>query len=260
NHIRPAENNRFNETIKDGSSSGYDLNGNIKKLQRNGEKAATPQGTIDNLSYFYVGNQLKIVNDAEADHINEEGFKELTEKGFNVSNTDAQDEYAYDANWNLTKDDNKGITAITYNHLNLPVKVNKGTTNYILYTYDATGRKLKQQVYGTTPKTTDYAGEFIYENDTLRFINHEEGRILPDTSSTAQHPCEYQYHLKDHLGNVRVTFSEKTTTTEYATSFEETTNEEFENYNNRSNFNLGKRTGSYSQKLTGRHNSQIGLA
>src|SRR5690606_27658284 len=66
--------------------------------------------------------------------------------------------------------------------------------------------------------------------------------------------------LKDHLGNVRVTFSEKTTTTEYATSFEETTNEEFENYNNRSNFNLGKRTGSYSQKLTGGHNSQIGLA
>src|SRR5690606_41054471 len=52
NHIRPTENNRFNETIKDGSSSGYDLNGNIKKLQRNGEKAATPQGTIDNLSYF----------------------------------------------------------------------------------------------------------------------------------------------------------------------------------------------------------------
>lgn len=69
-------------------------------------------------------------------------------------------------------------------------------------------------MYGATPKTTDYAGEFIYENDTLRFINHEEGRILPDTASTAQHPWEYQYHLKDHLGNVRITFSEKTTTTQ----------------------------------------------
>lgn len=211
NHIRPTENNRFNETIKDGPNSGYDLNGNIRKLQRNGSLTAITYGLMDNLTYTYTGNQLTRVDDAIATQTHENGFKELIK---------TSNEYTYDANGNMLKDQNKGITAITYNLLNLPAQVNKGATNYIVYTYDATGRKLKQQVYGATPKTTDYSGEFIYENDTLRFINHEEGRILPDTASTAEHPWEYQYHLKDHLGNVRVTFSEKTTTDEYLATME----------------------------------------
>src|SRR5206468_4227806 len=53
-------------------------------------------------------------------------------------------------------------------------------------------------------KRTDYAGEFYYENDTLKFIHHEEGRIV----MTSAQP-EYQYHLKDHLGNVRLSFTTK---------------------------------------------------
>ena len=27
-------------------------------------------------------------------------------------------------------------------------------------------------------KKSDYAGEYFYENDTLKFINHEEGRVV----------------------------------------------------------------------------------
>lgn len=56
--------------------------------------------------------------------------------------------------------------------------------NTVQYLYDATGRKLSQTVLsGTTTKSTDYAGEFIYENDLLQFINHEEGRIVTSTST-----------------------------------------------------------------------------
>jgi YD repeat-containing protein len=98
----------------------------------------------------------------------------------------------------------RGITAITYNFLNLP-EVVSNTSEQMRYIYDATGRKLCQNVYmgTTTPKkATDYAGEFIYQNDTLQFINTEEGRIV----MTGAAP-EYQYHLKDHLGNVRMTFT-----------------------------------------------------
>src|SRR5690606_37355276 len=54
----------------------------------------------------------------------------------------------------------------------------------------------------TPVKTTVYAGKFYYENDELKFINHEEGRVV----MTGGAP-EYQYHLKDHLGNVRLTFT-----------------------------------------------------
>ena len=61
-----------------------------------------------------------------------------------------------------------------------------------------------QQVYNASnvlQKTTEYDGEFIYQGDTLQFINHEEGRVVMKTGA------EYQYHLKDHLGNVRMTFT-----------------------------------------------------
>ena len=74
---------------------------------------------------------------------------------------DKEQEYVYDANGNMTKDDNKGISAISYNHLNLPTKVTSAGKN-IDYKYDATGAKLSKTVSGIT---TYYAGNFIYEND-----------------------------------------------------------------------------------------------
>jgi RHS repeat-associated protein len=86
---------------------------------------------------------------------------------------------------------------------------------------DAIGRKLSQIVYAASnvqQKRTDYAGEFVYEgttgNTTLQFINHEEGRIIPGS------PLEYQYHIKDHLGNVRVTFTTKLVTESPVATFE----------------------------------------
>jgi RHS repeat-associated protein len=99
----------------------------------------------------------------------------------------------------------KGMLAVSYNYLNLPEKVFKGKNENLTYIYDATGRKLSQTVNSSSlKKITDYVGEFFYENDTLKFINHEEGRIV----MTGAEP-EYQYHLKDHLGNVRLTFTSK---------------------------------------------------
>jgi hypothetical protein len=78
-------------------------------------------------------------------------------------------------------------------------------------------------------KITDYSGEFFYQGnasgDTLKFINHEEGRTLMTTSVPA-----YEYFLKDHLGNTRVSFKAITETTEYKTDFEAGTNSTFGNY------------------------------
>ncbi len=174
----------------------------------------------------------------------------------------------------MTLDKNKGITAIAYNHLNLPQQVNKGATDYIVYTYDATGRKLTQQVFGATPKTTQYLGEYVYENiagtDVLQFVSHERGRIVPDNSSGAPRPFDYQYFLKDHLGNVRVTFSEKKTTTEYKATFEaaNATNEAliFKNYSRLGVLNEFDHTDvpgtsfTFSQLLHGGSNKQVGAA
>jgi hypothetical protein len=66
----------------------------------------------------------------------------------------------------------------------------------------------------------------VYENNVLKIINHAEGRILPDGAN-----WEYQYHLKDHLGNVRVTFTSKAqSTTTTSTNFETSSNAGFGNY------------------------------
>jgi RHS repeat-associated protein len=149
----------------------YDLNGNIKSLTRSSEP-----GMVDNLVYNYgtgttYSNKLLSVTDKTTDAI-------AKLNGFKDSNTSGND-YTYDVNGNMTVDLNKGLsTPITYNYLNLPEVVTKSVNN-IRYIYDATGRKLSQVVRtGLAVNQTDYAGEFIYENDFLRFVNHEEGRIV----------------------------------------------------------------------------------
>jgi hypothetical protein len=135
----------------------------------------------------------------------------------------------------MSKDDKKGTTSIEYNHLNLPKKVSKGATDYIVYTNDASGRKLAQEVFGSTSKITEYAGEYLYESGALQFVNHEEERIVPDNLPGAPRPWEYQYFLKDHLESVRVTFSEKMVTTEYKATLEDDSQSAeqstFRNYN-----------------------------
>jgi RHS repeat-associated protein len=169
----------------------YDLNGNIRNLNRTNAQGAA----MDALNYTYCGNQLLKVDDASG---NKAGFTD----GYNTDS-----DYSYDDNGNLKVDQNKAIQSIQYNHLNLPQVVTKTTGEHIRYIYDATGRKLNQSVYNasdTLKKTTGYEGEFFYENDSLKFVNHEEGRVV---MSDAQ--PEYQYHMKDHLGNVRLSFTTK---------------------------------------------------
>ncbi len=191
----------------DVSGINYDLNGNILNLTRNGAS-----GAMDLLDYDYTvdyannkgGNQLRYVNDTSADST-----------GFNNNGTGTNEDYSYDRNGNMMADANKGITSIDYNHLNLPTTVilsnSEGSQDSINYLYDAAGIKLSQSVYdsGVLVKKTDYVGEFIYENDTVQFIQHEEGRIIPKSPFEGGEGIvyDYQYHLKDHLGNVRLTFS-----------------------------------------------------
>lgn len=70
----------------------------------------------------------------------------------------------------------------------------KGTEN-LMYSYDAAGRKLTKTLGSAV---TQYVDGIQYENGVLKFIQTEEGRILPNGSSYI-----YEYFLKDHLGNTR---------------------------------------------------------
>ena len=92
--------NRFSENV-----TGYDKNGNIKGLQRYGQLSSTSYGLIDNLTLTLNGNQLSCVEDA----VSTAAYGRNT--AF-VNGASVAGEYAYDANGNLTKDLNKGITDI----------------------------------------------------------------------------------------------------------------------------------------------------
>jgi RHS repeat-associated protein len=183
--------NRFDEKLT------YDSRGNINTLQRWGLNSSCGWGMIDNLTYNYGGygynikNQLQSVTDGS----------DLT-KGFKtVSNGST---YSYDTNGNMTADPNKGITGITYNHLNLPTTITFTGGNAINFMYDAGGTKLRKTVSGSTSYVQDYVGGIEYKGSVLEAIYHAEGRITNINGS-----LKYEYALKDHLGNTRIMFCDK---------------------------------------------------
>jgi RHS repeat-associated protein len=250
--VHSLQNGRFTEKI-----NGYDLNGNIMGITRNGKRdgTITPYGLMDELTYTYKGNQVTRIDDGVDKHIAEGGFKEETRE---------DDEQIYNDNGNLQVDKNKQIIAIDYNHLNLVHKVTKANGDYATYMYDAGGRKLAQQVFGTSPKQTDYIGECVFENDVLQFISHAEGRVVMTGDP------EYQYTLKDHLGNIRLTFTAKTEEESATATFE---NEnatlergKFLRYETSRNVHssLFDRTNGlehgYAERLNGSENEKYGLA
>lgn len=218
----------------DGSdvASAYDENGNIIKMQQYGlmfGSTSISSGIIDNLSYSYFnsGNKLQKVTDAvTADN-----------KLGDFIDKNTGDDYGYDVNGNLLTDKNKRLNgstgediavtagAIQYNHLNLPWKItvkddagnDKGTITYI---YDAVGNKLEKRTqelasaangYAEKNKATTYLGSYVYENNKLQYMAHEEGRIRPivPAADNGSQSFAYDYFLKDHLGNVRTVLTDE---------------------------------------------------
>ena len=182
--------NRFSENV-----TGYDKNGNIKSLQRYGQTGASAYGLIDNLTFTLNGNQLSRVDDAVMASAYGGGFEF---KG----GVKQVGEYTYDANGNLTKDLNKGITDIQYNCLNLPSAVTFSDGSTITYVYAADGTKLRtvHKIGGATT-TTDYCGNVVYENGAQKLLITEEGYITLSDN-------KYYYYLKDHQGNNRVVINQ----------------------------------------------------
>jgi RHS repeat-associated protein len=160
----------------------YDFNGNITNLSRNGWRSNNTFGLVDNLNYAYQSNSNKIqaVTDAS---IETASFADVT------GTTD----YMYSLDGSLTSDANKGITVIEYNYLKKPRRVVRNGIE-ILYQYAANGTKLRETI-GTD--FTDYLGNIIKKNNILYQIGHDEGRIIEG---------QYEYNIKDHLGNLRVAF------------------------------------------------------
>ncbi len=202
NRITSATANSSNYSL---SGITYDKNGNLQSLTRRGHTnaAATSFGNMDILDYDYhnseMSNRLYKVNDT--------GSKTY---GFKDSSANNQD-YWYDANGNMVRDLNKGIgttslDGISYNHLNLPreIKFDNNNNKKINYIYDALGTKVQKVANDNgSLTTTDYAGNFVYENGTLQFFSHPEGYVNANGGG-----YDYVYQYKDHLGNIRLSYAD----------------------------------------------------
>ena len=210
----------------------YDLNGNITSLTRKGVWSSVPvidytswgYGDIDDLTLEYDGNQLRKVTDL-CDELSYAGAMDFKD------GSDAQTEYSWDANGNMTKDLNKGITRIGYNELNLPSSISYSDGHSVRYTYAADGRKLRVDylvaVVGTLPGRgpgdhnldppphpggdwnpldpdrvllrLDYCGNHVYRNGSLERTTNDYGYLADST---------YYYYIKDYQGNVRAVINQ----------------------------------------------------
>jgi RHS repeat-associated protein len=74
----------------------------------------------------------------------------------------------------------------------------------IAFVYDASGAKLQKITTdnGGTPVIHNYIGGVEYIGNTLERLPHAEGEIVNKDGAYV-----YEYALKDHLGNTRVTFT-----------------------------------------------------
>jgi RHS repeat-associated protein len=204
-----------------GGKMRYDANGNILSMWQKGLKL-NASGWIDQLQYSYyaASNKLQAVTDAVNDTASILGDFKYSPLGKTAT------DYSYDVNGNMVSDANKKISAIVYNHLNLPQQVTVTGKGTIAYTYDAAGMKLKKTTTeGSKVTTTLYIAGFEYRNDTLQQAAHEEGRIRWATKYNQAdlqpyNKWVYDYFVKDHLGNIRAVLTADSDTAKYYAGFE----------------------------------------
>ena len=224
-NYNPSAQIDYNVKMGDGQTptSAYDANGNILRMQQWGETAPGTSSKIDDLAYVNqqngkASNKLQSVTETGSNPNPSLGdFKEIT-PGQGI-------DYSYDVNGNMIADANKGITQITYNHLNLPEQITITGKGTIRYVYDAAGVKHRKTVTDQTggqtqTTTTAYNGGLIYERDSLRLIGHEEGRIRVNYPMNQPVTYTYDYFIKDHLGNVRMVLTEGSEQQMYLASME----------------------------------------
>ncbi|WP_367390183.1 RHS repeat-associated core domain-containing protein [Lewinella sp. LCG006] len=213
----------FNNRYDAGFS--YDGAGNVLEIFRNGVGyACGPEGMIDDLTLTYGGldgqQLINVIDEAPDLGLRKRGFRP-----FPAANNPSS-EYEYDDNGNMTRDPHKLLT-IEYNFLNLPELMKKGAQDKLKTVYDATGRKWKKtsiidilDIY-EEPTGETYTESRAYINGVEFVGEGEVANKLASISATSSGRLAYQYdengapagkrveyYHNDHLGNIRLAFSD----------------------------------------------------
>ena len=170
-----------------GTSYSYDSHGNILSLSR--ERGSVPDGG-DDLMMAYSGNRLHAMSDHGGSMIPDHLAGSIPS---------GMTQYAYDANGNMTRDLNSGLTVMSYNRMNLPDEltcVGSDGVHSIRYLYASDGRKLRVSTSGPggSSSVTDYASNVVYRDGSLDRI------LIPGGYMT---DGSYRFFVTDHLGSIR---------------------------------------------------------
>jgi RHS repeat-associated protein len=175
----------------------YDYNGNIKGLKRSKSTTETIHDFVDKYHYKANTNQLESVTGY--------GFYQYNEIGQMVKSISADLTTASNSSYNAS-----GL--LTDQYLNDdPLKP------IVKFYYDEFGRRVKKETYNSN-FSLSYSTFYMYDvNGSLRAIYDD--RVIPGAFAKTETPIygterlgmvrgiTNEYELKDHLGNVRVTFS-----------------------------------------------------
>lgn len=199
----------------------YDLNGNIRRLRRDGVIGDEFLHKIDNLTYHYKQgtNQLDYIGDAH------------TQNQANTSIGDIKNQavgnYTYSEIGELTSDNAEDII-IEYNASGKVTAVKEKSTGKlkVRYYYDEGGMRVRKVSYnaaGNIAKTSYYIGGTIYIDDASNnfgLLQKEitingggrvgTGNLNYDIITGAYVDISYVYEITDHLGNVRAVIQEST--------------------------------------------------
>ena len=212
--------NQLRSAIEDNAGSDigewfeYDLNGNIVHLERSFDGVSVQDAAIS-----YDGNQIVSVNDASEDVAT--GLAPRFPSGV------YSDAVAYDANGNITRDDTRAISSVTYHPFyNLPKRVTFADGSYLAWDYRPDGTKVKStssEKYIRVTVTVNSKGDTIvrertmYNTDLRKYIGafeisgntwrvyHDAGHSDLNTSTGA---LTHRYYVQDYLGSTRAVIDE----------------------------------------------------
>jgi len=171
----------------------YDLNGNIQRVLRTGAVG----DIADSLGLSYTGNRLSaITEDGSLSY----GYKKASTTGltYDANGNPASGPHGFNMSYN-----DMGKIAMLHPYIG-------GNFLFSAYTYSGSGSRLAKQdvrLYssGYIPlvvvDSREYIDNFVFENGALKLVHTGEGRV-----SVSGGQFKYEYDLKDHLGNTRLTF------------------------------------------------------
>lgn len=180
NWLKETKSDRFSQNLWYESTGAYPcFNGNISRMQWQTSKDNVLRG----YDFAYDGSF---------------DFKD---------GVDADVEYFYDTNGALIKDLNKGISNIEYDVLGNLKCITFSNGFKTKYVYDAAGNKLRTTHESAVTNTTDYVGNFVFEDGKLSKYLFDGGYCSFDNN---QNPT-FHYYEKDHLGSIRMVVNENGT-------------------------------------------------